>query len=166
MRMISIGNWRSSTQNMVMVELKGLHTVRAKGRVYYYAWRGGPAVKGEPGTPEFQDSYNEAIASRQAPSSTKFSASITRYRASDDYKNLAESTRRNWGPWLAGSPITSAICRRANSTARKLYSRRFGHGAPNMRPRRAPPITACRCCRASSRSRSTMASSHQTPARA
>lgn len=36
---------------MVMVELKGLHTVKAKGKFYYYAWRGGPAIKGEPGTP-------------------------------------------------------------------------------------------------------------------
>lgn len=85
---------------MVMVDLKGLHTVKAKGKVYYYAWRGGPAVTGEPGTPEFLASFNEAIASRNAPSSTKFSASITRYKASDDYKGLAESTRRNWGPWL------------------------------------------------------------------
>jgi integrase len=25
---------------------------------------------------------------------------VTRYRASDDYKGLAESTRRNWAPWL------------------------------------------------------------------
>ncbi|MBZ9985713.1 tyrosine-type recombinase/integrase [Mesorhizobium sp. BH1-1-5] len=85
---------------MVMVELMGLHTVKAKGKVYYYAWRGGPAIKGEPGTPAFQDSYNEAIASRAAPDGSKFSASIIRYRASADYKKLAESTRRNWGPWL------------------------------------------------------------------
>ncbi|TPN43243.1 site-specific integrase [Mesorhizobium sp. B1-1-7] len=85
---------------MVMVELKGLHTVKAKGKVYHYAWRGGPAIAGEPGTPAFQDAYNEAIASRAAPDSNKFSASIIRYRASADYKKLAESTRRNWGPWL------------------------------------------------------------------
>ncbi|RUV71007.1 MAG: site-specific integrase [Mesorhizobium sp.] len=85
---------------MVMVELKGLHTVKAKGKVYYYAWRGGPVVKGEPGTAAFQNAYNEAIASRAAPDGNKFSASIIRYRASPDYKKLAESTRRNWGPWL------------------------------------------------------------------
>lgn len=83
-----------------MVELKGLHTVKANGKAYYYAWRGGPAVKGEPGTPAFQASYNEAIASRSAPDSSKFSASVIRYRASPDYKKLADSTRRNWGPWL------------------------------------------------------------------
>ncbi|WP_192183298.1 tyrosine-type recombinase/integrase [Mesorhizobium amorphae] len=85
---------------MVMVELKGLHTVKAKGKVYHYAWRGGPAVTGEPGTPAFQASYNEAIASRQAPDATRFSGSVVRYKASADYKKLAESTRRNWGPWL------------------------------------------------------------------
>ncbi len=85
---------------MVMVELKGLHTVKAKGRTYYYAWRGGPAVKGEPGTPEFHASYNEAVESRSAPDGNKFRALVIRYKASKDYKDLADSTRRNWGPWL------------------------------------------------------------------
>jgi hypothetical protein len=33
-------------------------------RKYYYAWRGGPLLRGEPGTPEFQASYNEAVTSR------------------------------------------------------------------------------------------------------
>lgn len=81
---------------MVMVELKGLHTVKAKGRVYYYAWRGGPAVTGEPGTPEVSGVLQRGDRQPSgAPNSTKFSASITRYRASDDYKSLAESTRRN-----------------------------------------------------------------------
>lgn len=65
---------------MVMVELKGLHTVKANGKVYYYAWRGGPPVKGEPGTPAFQAAYNEAIASRNAPDGSKFAGSIIRYK--------------------------------------------------------------------------------------
>ena len=30
---------------MVEVPLKGVHKVKAKGRLYYYAWRGGPAIK-------------------------------------------------------------------------------------------------------------------------
>jgi hypothetical protein len=85
---------------MVMVELKGLHTVKANGKVYHYARRSGPAIKGKPGTPAFQDTYNEAIASRHAPDGSKFSGSIVRYEASADYKKLADSTRRNWGPWL------------------------------------------------------------------
>lgn len=85
---------------MVTVELKGLHTVKVKGRIYYYAWRGGPAIKGEPGTPEFMASYNEAVANRGAGDKKRFKSVIIRYRASKDYQDLAASTRRNWGPWL------------------------------------------------------------------
>ena len=85
---------------MAMVEYKGLHTVKAKGRTYYYAWRGGPAVKGEVGTPEFHASYNEAVASRIAPDGKRFRAAIILYKSSDAYKDLAESTKRNWAPWL------------------------------------------------------------------
>jgi integrase len=85
---------------MVSVELKGLYIVRAKGRTYYYAWRDGPAVKGEFGSPEFHASYNEAVAERTAPDTRKFRSVVVRYKASSDYKGLADSTKRNWGPWL------------------------------------------------------------------
>ena len=85
---------------MAMVELKGLHTVKAKGRTYYYAWRGGPAVKGEPGTPEFVASYNEAVAGRAATDDKRFRSVVVRYRSSDEYKGLADSTRQKWSRWL------------------------------------------------------------------
>ncbi|RUU30398.1 site-specific integrase [Mesorhizobium sp. M6A.T.Ce.TU.016.01.1.1] len=85
---------------MVTLELKGLHRVTAKGRVYWYAWRGGPRLAGMPSTPEFLASYNEAIASRTTPDNNRFRSLITQYKASADYRKLAESTRRNWGPWL------------------------------------------------------------------
>lgn len=85
---------------MVMVELKGLHIVKAKGRTYYYAWRGGPAVKGEPGSLAFQASYNEAVASHRAPDQKKFKSAVYLYKASQDYQKLADSTRRNWSRWL------------------------------------------------------------------
>lgn len=85
---------------MAIVELKGLHTVRSKGRTYYYAWRGGPRIIGEPGTPEFHASYNEAIVSHSAPDSKKFDALVKLYKASNDYKRLAATTKRTWGVWL------------------------------------------------------------------
>ncbi|UDL92224.1 tyrosine-type recombinase/integrase [Mesorhizobium sp. PAMC28654] len=85
---------------MVTLELKGLHRVTAKGRVYWYAWRGGPRLVGMPSTPEFFASYNEAIASRTTPDNNRFRSLVTQYKASADYNKLAESTRRNWGPWL------------------------------------------------------------------
>jgi hypothetical protein len=45
---------------MVRIDLKGIAKVTAKGRVYWYAWRGGPRLSGEPGTAEFVASYKGA----------------------------------------------------------------------------------------------------------
>lgn len=85
---------------MATIDLKGLHIVKAKGREYIYAWRGGPRIVATPGTPEFQVAYNEAVLSHRIPDKKAFRSVVTRYRASKEYLALAESTRRNWGPWL------------------------------------------------------------------
>lgn len=85
---------------MVTLELKGLHRVRSKGRIYWYAWRGGPRLQGLPGTPEFLNSYNEATANRASPAKDRFQSLVAFYRGSADFKKLADSTRRNWAPWL------------------------------------------------------------------
>ena len=54
------------------VQLKGVHRVQkrlAGGRIrtYYYAWRGGPRLKGDPGSPEFVVSYQQAHQERRRP---------------------------------------------------------------------------------------------------
>ncbi len=85
---------------MVKVKLRGVAKVRAKGRAYWYAWRGGPRLRGEPGSPEFMASYNEAIENRRLPEPGRFRALVTLYRASPDFQKLADSTKRNWSPWL------------------------------------------------------------------
>jgi hypothetical protein len=85
---------------MVKIDLKGIAKVTAKGRTYWYAWRGGPRLRGEPGSPEFITSYNEALAERRTPDTGRFRSLVTLYRASADYKSLADSTKRNWSPWL------------------------------------------------------------------
>jgi integrase len=85
---------------MVKVKLKGLAKVRAKGRTYYYAWRCGPRLRGKPGSPEFMASYHEAYENRRTPDIARFRSLVTLYKASNDYENLAESTKRNWAPWL------------------------------------------------------------------
>ena len=51
--------------------LKGLNSVAktlADGSTitYYYAWKGGPRLKGKPGTPEFIASYHEAVSAATA----------------------------------------------------------------------------------------------------
>jgi integrase len=85
---------------MVRINLRGIAKVRSKGRTYWYAWRGGPRLRGEPGSPEFMASYNQAVEDRRIPEPGRFKALVTRYRASGDYKGLADSTRKNWSPWL------------------------------------------------------------------
>ena len=82
------------------VDLHGIHKLKVKGRTYFYAWRGGPRLRGEPGTPEFMASYNAAIEERRTPDTGKFKSLVTLYRSSNDYKKLADSTRKAWSPWL------------------------------------------------------------------
>jgi integrase len=85
---------------MVKVKLSGIAKVTAKGRTYYYGWRGGPRLRGKPGSPEFMASYHEAIESRRIPDPDRFRSLVTLYKASTDYKKLAVSTVHNWAPWL------------------------------------------------------------------
>lgn len=83
---------------MTAVELKGVHKVRAKGKTYYYAWRGGPRLPGEPGSKAFLDAY--VAATRKSEDGRKLSALVVAYKGSATFQGLAESTRKSWGPWL------------------------------------------------------------------
>jgi len=85
---------------MAKVDLKGVAKATAKGRVYYYAWRGGPRLRGEPGSPEFIASYHEAHETLRRPDESRFRALVVAYRASPAFAELAPSTRKNWTPWL------------------------------------------------------------------
>src|SRR5579863_868904 len=93
-------NLPPSRHAMVKIELKGTAKVTSKGRTYYYAWRGGPRLEGEPGSPAFIASYQEAHCNRISPDGSRFRDLIALYRASPVYSALADSTRRNWAPWL------------------------------------------------------------------
>jgi integrase len=85
---------------MVKIDLKGIKKKTAKGNVYYYAWLNGPRLRGEPGSPEFIASFVEAVENHRAPDTRRFRSVITHYRASAEYRKLAESTRAQWGKWL------------------------------------------------------------------
>lgn len=85
---------------MTTIKLKGIHRASSKGRTYYYAWRGGPRLRGEPGSPEFMTSYHEAHENRRVSDAGRFVSIVAAYKASPDYRSLADSTRRNWSPWL------------------------------------------------------------------
>jgi integrase len=79
---------------------KGIAKVTAKGHTYYYAWRGGPRLRGEYGSAEFWASYNEAVADAKAPDQSRFRSLVVLYKASADYKGLADSTKSQWSKWL------------------------------------------------------------------
>jgi integrase len=88
---------------VVSYPLKGVFKVTAKGRDYWYAWRGpplGPRLTGTPGSPEFHASYVEAHEALRAPDTERFYSLIVAYRASVEFNNLAPVTKKNWSPWL------------------------------------------------------------------
>lgn len=85
---------------MVKVDLKGIAKATAKGKTYYYAWRGGPRLRGLPGSAEFMQSYQEAIESRRQTDTGRFRSLVTLYKASPDYAKLADTTKREWSRWL------------------------------------------------------------------
>jgi hypothetical protein len=70
---------------MAKRDVKGLHKVISKGRVYWYAWRGGPRLHGGYGTPDFWASYDAAIRERHIPEPGRFCSLVTMYRGSPDY---------------------------------------------------------------------------------
>ena len=81
--------------------LKGINSKRkrlADGsfKTYYWAWKGGPALRGEPGTPEFIASYNEAVAKKVMPPTGKLLSVLQAYQASDDFLNRAERTKLDY----------------------------------------------------------------------
>src|SRR5690242_2005829 len=88
------------------IRLRGINRTRktlASGEVvtYYYAWKGGPPLRGEPGTPEFIASYNEAVARKVTPSRGVLLSLLQQYQASEDFGLLADSTRRSYIPLIA-----------------------------------------------------------------
>lgn len=89
---------------MAKVELT-FYTAKAKGKKYYYPWRPErgektPRLPDEPGSPAFNAALIEAHQNRRAPDTGKFSGVVTAYKASKDYTKLADSTKKNWSPWL------------------------------------------------------------------
>jgi len=92
----------------VRVRLKGINrSVKrlADGTVktFWYAWRGGPRLKGEPGTPEFVASYNAAVATKLALAPGTLGGILTEYQTSDDFAgpSLRDQTRKDYAWHIA-----------------------------------------------------------------
>jgi hypothetical protein len=78
------------------VHLKGIHRVKVRLATYYYAWRGGPRLVGEPGSPEFLASYMAAHATRREPDQASFHSVIVGYRQSQDFIGLKPRTKSDY----------------------------------------------------------------------
>ncbi|KPL55489.1 integrase [Prosthecomicrobium hirschii] len=86
---------------MVRVNLQGINCRRKKlatGETveYWYAWKGGPRLRGQPGSPEFVASYAEAHASRKKPQAGVMHSLLRQYQDSADFAKLAPRTRSDY----------------------------------------------------------------------
>ena len=93
--------WTRGEKNAMRVRLKGIHSVTrnlASGEraIYYYAWRGGPRLAGEPGSPQFLRSYEAAYRNRREPDRSLFRSIISGYKDSPEFKLLRERTRADY----------------------------------------------------------------------
>ncbi len=83
------------------LRLKGINCAAmrlADGRTvtYYYAWKGGPRLRGKPGSPEFVASYNKAIGQRVPQPHSALLSVLQAYQRSQDFLGLAERTRTDY----------------------------------------------------------------------
>jgi len=83
----------------MQMRVKGIHTAKAKladgtTRVYYYAWKGGPRINAEPGTPDFWASYNKIVATRQQHAIGSLGDIIDDYLVSGLFKKSSASHQR------------------------------------------------------------------------
>ena len=78
--------------------LKGINRVRNKrtGRVYYYAWKGGPRLEGEPGSPEFVVSYHKAHEARAMVPRDQLRSVLDAYQRSPAFDQLKPRTRADY----------------------------------------------------------------------
>lgn len=81
------------------MRVKGLHTTKATladgtKRVYYYAWKGGPRINAEPGTPDFWAAYNKIVSARREHAVGTLGDVIDEYLTSGEFKKVSSSHQR------------------------------------------------------------------------
>src|SRR5262249_47879313 len=88
------------------IDAKGLHWTTATladgtKKIYWYAWRNGPRLVGEYGSPEFIASFNAAITTKVAPPEGRLLALLQGYQKSQDFLSLRERTRADYVKQIA-----------------------------------------------------------------
>jgi hypothetical protein len=67
----------------------------------HYAWKGGPRLKGEPGTPEFIASYNEAVMHKVSKPDGLMTSILRYYEPTSEFNSLAERTKEDYRKKIA-----------------------------------------------------------------
>ena len=84
------------------LRLKGINSITKKladgsVRTYWYAWKGGPPLRGKPGTPEFIASYNAAAAQKVTPPTGTLLSLLFRFQESAEFQfGISSRTRRDY----------------------------------------------------------------------
>lgn len=83
------------------VKLKGINKVRkvlsdGSSVTYYYAWKGGPRLPGQPGEDQFLAAYNAAIAKKVQPKDGTLQSILNGFQVSSDWDDLAPRTQRDY----------------------------------------------------------------------
>lgn len=83
------------------VKLKGLNKVKKRladgtSITYFYAWKGGPRLPGNPGDHEFMAAYNAAIAKKVEPKAGTLQSLLNGFQDSSDWDDLAERTQSDY----------------------------------------------------------------------
>lgn len=83
------------------IRLRGINSRRKKladgtSVTYWYAWKGGPRLQGEVGSPEFIASYHEAVSAKKSPPAGVLFSILAAYQASSDFRDLRERTRSDY----------------------------------------------------------------------
>ena len=87
------------------VRLKGINwsikrLADGTSKTYWYAWKGGPRIDAQPGTPEFMRLYNEAVASYKKKSAETFSSLIDYFKDCSEYKDIGDKSKRAYDGYL------------------------------------------------------------------
>lgn len=83
------------------VQLKGVNAstkqlADGSKRTYWYAWKGGPRLSGQPGSLEFAASYHTAVEARSAPIEGTLQAVLDAYEKSSNFRALAPRSQRDY----------------------------------------------------------------------
>jgi integrase len=70
-------------------------------KVFWYAWRGGPRLPGQPGDPEFIAAYQAAIVKKTTTAPGILQAVLTKYQQSSSFTELRPRTREGYAFHIA-----------------------------------------------------------------